>query len=164
MKQNIVVIAHNIRSAHNVGALFRTCDGFGAEHIYCTGYTPIPPQKNALRLTKAHKEIVKTALGAHLSVSWSNNSTVGSVMDRLHQEGYAIVALEQHERSISFSNVRFRKMAKVAVIAGNEVRGIDSRILEKCDAIAEIPMSGNKESLNVMVALGAFLAMLRYGG
>lgn len=163
MKQKILVIAHNIRSAHNVGALFRTSDGFGVEEIILSGYTPQPAMKNAFYIPKFQKEIKKTALGAEEVVSWEYKKALREVLSNVRSRGYRIVALEQNEKSISFAHQTLREIPKIAIVLGNEVRGVHPAILKQCDHIAEIPMQGKKESLNVSVSCGAFLAMLRYG-
>lgn len=151
----VVLIVHNIRSAHNVGALFRTADGAGVQEIILSGYTPIPPKKDALYLTDADKALKKTALGAEDSVSWRKVSSLARTLTLLKQGGYEIVALEQDERSVDYRKYRPRK--KVALLLGNEVSGVDKRVLKQCDVILEIPMRGEKNSLNVSVAAGIAL-------
>lgn len=147
-----VVIAHNIRSAYNVGGIFRTADGAGAKKVYLTGYSPIPSSKGALYKTSAQKMIAKTALGAEMSVPWEYVRTPAILIERLRKEDWKIVALEQDTRSVSFDDFELR--GKAALIIGNEPRGIDRRIRDTCDFIVEIPMYGSKNSLNVVVALG----------
>ena len=162
-KQKIIIIAHNIRSAHNVGALFRTADGFGVGEIVLSGYSPRPFCEKNLYKTKAHKEIAKTALGSEKSILWKEKKTVQKALEYVQKQGYTTVALEQHTNSISFAKTSLRDISQIAIILGNEVSGVHPSILKKCDFIAEIPMLGKKESLNVSVACGAFLAVLRYG-
>lgn len=162
MKENsLVLIIHNVRSAHNVGALFRTADGAGVDHIILSGYTPCP---HVLRtsvaggpvyLTKAQKELAKTALGAEKNVSWEKKVSLGRIFTKLHQEKFEIVALEQHEKSIDY--LKYVPKKNVALLVGNEVRGVDAKILKQCDVIMEIPMWGKKNSLNVSVASGIAL-------
>ncbi|MDP3957251.1 MAG: TrmH family RNA methyltransferase [bacterium] len=153
--RELVLIIHNVRSAYNVGALFRTADGAGVKQIFLIGYTPAPPKKNAPYLTRAEKELVKTALGAEKSVLWKKSVSLRRVLTDLRKEGFVIVALEQCEKSVDFR--KYVPKSDVALILGNEVRGIDAKILKRCDAIIEIPMHGKKNSLNVSVAGGIAL-------
>ncbi|KKU54864.1 MAG: tRNA/rRNA methyltransferase [Candidatus Moranbacteria bacterium GW2011_GWE1_49_15] len=146
------VIVHNIRSAYNVGSIFRTADGIGADRIYLTGYTPSPAKEGALYLSKAQKMITKTALGAERYVSWEKATSIGKLLDKLKKEGVTVAALEQDERSVDYKE--FVPDFPIALLLGNEPKGIDKRILKKCDAYIEIPMRGDKKSLNVSVAFG----------
>jgi 23S rRNA (guanosine2251-2'-O)-methyltransferase len=141
-KSNIVVICHNIRSAHNVGSIFRTADGAGVAKIYLSGYTPAPP----------HRGISKTALGAEDAVSWRKTASLSRLIEALKRDEFEIVALEQSSRGRIYTDYNSRK--KIALILGNEFRGINDKILRKCDDVIEIPMRGKKESLNVSVAFG----------
>ncbi|NCU41654.1 MAG: TrmH family RNA methyltransferase [Candidatus Moranbacteria bacterium] len=162
MKRKIIIIAHNIRSAHNIGSLFRTADGLGVEKIYLSGYSPCPSIKKALYKSKAQKEIEKTALGAQEYVSWEYSRNITSLMDSLREKNFFLVALEQDTKSIPFYNSIFKEQKQIAILIGNEVRGLDKRICKKVDAIAEIPMMGYKNSFNVTVSCGIFLGILRY--
>lgn len=148
---NLVLILHNIRSVYNVGAIFRTADAAGVEKIYLTGYTPSPLD----RFGRVRKDITKTALGAEKSVSWEQETEVHKVMKFIKSAGYKIVALEQAENSIDYKN--FKSADKTALILGEERHGITDDILKQCAAIIEIPMRGQKESLNVSVATGIAL-------
>lgn len=160
MKENsLVLIIHNVRSAHNVGALFRTADGAGIQEVFLTGYTPAPPKEDALYLTDAEKSFKKTALGAEKYVVWQKQTPLRKVITMLKKRGYAIVALEQHGRSIDYR--KYTARARVALIVGNEVHGIDAKILKQCDVIIEIPMHGEKKSLNVSVAGGIALYQIK---
>lgn len=154
---DIVLIAHNIRSTHNVGAFFRTCDGFGVSKILLTGYTPYPTLEDDTRLPhfsdKLTRQIHKTALGAETTVAFEHHET--PPIDALKQAGYAIVGLEQDARSIPLSN--YRPKGKVALLLGNEIDGIYPEYRSQCDSIVEIPMHGHKESFNVSVAAGIAL-------
>ncbi len=152
---DVVLILHNIRSAHNVGAIFRTADGAGVSHVYLSGYTPLPTDQ----FNRPRKDIAKTALGAELSVPWSTAKNVSSLIARLKKEGYEIVGLEQDERSVDYRSAP--KKEKAALLVGNEVRGISPQLRKKCDVLIEIPMRGEKESLNVSVATGIALYALR---
>ncbi|HEY4526867.1 MAG TPA: RNA methyltransferase [Candidatus Paceibacterota bacterium] len=147
----ISVLLHNIRSAHNVGSIFRTCDAAGVSRVYLTGYTPTPTD----RFGRAQKDIAKTALGAERAVSWEYHKNPLAVIAKLHDEGRRIVAVEQNPHSIDYRKFQSKKPA--VFIFGNEVRGISKSILNACDSIIEIPMHGKKESLNVSVAAGIVL-------
>ena len=153
----IIVLAHNIRSTHNVGAIFRTSEGFGAAHIICSGYTPYPATEHDPRLPhiaeKLTKQIHKTALGAETLVPFSYEET--PPLARLSQEGYTIVALEQAEDSIALPE--YEPPAKIALLLGEEVHGIEPELLAQCHETVEIPMVGQKESFNVSVAAGIAL-------
>lgn len=149
---SFVVIAHNIRSAHNVGSVFRTADGCGVEKVFLTGYTPAPASADTVYVTRAHKDIAKTALGAENTVAWESSDDIETLLGRLISEGYSIVALEQYEGSVDYR--AYRPSEKVALILGNEVEGVDTGLLDRCDAVIEIPMRGQKNSLNVSVAFG----------
>lgn len=146
------MVVHNIRSAYNVGAIFRTADGIGIDKIYLTGYSPIPYEENKPYQSPAQKMISKTALGAEKNVSWKREKSIGKVIAELKKLGFSIVALEQFKKSIDYK--KFKPHFPLVLIIGNEPRGIDGKILKKCDAIVEIPMKGKKNSLNVAVALG----------
>jgi len=144
-KVKIAVVCHSIRSAYNIGSIFRTADGAGVAKVYLTGYTPAPP----------HSGIAKTALGAERFVSWEKVKNINSVLEKLKKEKFKIVAVEQSKKSKNlFSFRKDRKEGNLCLILGNEVRGLSKAILEKCDEIIEIPMLGRKESLNVSVAFG----------
>ena len=152
MKRRLVLILHRVRSAYNVGSIFRTADGAGVGKIYLTGFTQAPFEEEEIRETKAQRMLGKTALGAQKYVSWEKKKNISEVIFKLKKEGFLIVALEQRERSIDYR--KFKSKQPVAIILGNEPRGIDARILKKCDKIIEIPMYGKKKSLNVSVAAG----------
>jgi len=147
-KPALTLILNNIRSAHNVGAIFRTADGAGVDKIYLTGYTPAPVDQ----FKRPNSEIAKTALGAEKTVAWEKRKDVSELIDELKQENVQIWALEQDEKSVSYREVKLTGPA--ALIVGNEVEGISQEILDQCDQILEIPMAGVKESLNVAVATG----------
>ncbi len=158
----IIVIAHNIRSTHNIGSILRSCDGFGVKKLYLTGYTPYPAIENDTRLPhiveKLTKQISKTALGAEETVLFSYEEDVGRVIKKLRNQGYCIAGLEQNERSILLPD--YAPHPKVALILGEEIYGITKAIINECDVIIEIPMKGKKESFNVGVATGIALYAL----
>ena len=146
------MIAHNIRSAHNIGSIFRTSDGCGVEKLYLTGYTPTPATSQTVYLNRSHKDLAKTALGAEKNIAWESVEDVNDVMTKLKQEGYQIVALEQSEKSIEYR--AYIPHQKIALVLGNEVEGVENALIESADVILEIPMRGKKNSLNVSVAFG----------
>lgn len=153
----IIVIAHNIRSTHNVGSIFRTAEGFGVQKIILSGYTPYPRIAGDPRLPhisdKLTRQIHKTALNAETLVPFEYQEAPD--IASLKQQGYRIVGLEQVDNSISLKDYETPK--KVALILGEEVEGITHDLLEECDDIIEIPMFGDKESFNVSVAAGITL-------
>ncbi len=146
-----IVILHDIRSAENVGAIFRTADAAGISKIYLTGYTPTPLD----RFGRKRKDVAKAALGAEESVSWEQHPDIVALIEKLKKDGVQIIAVEQAENSVDYKSITIKESA--AFIFGNEVTGIPSEILEKADVIAEIPMYGKKESLNVSVSAGVIL-------
>lgn len=156
----VIVIAHNIRSTYNVGAIFRTAEGLGVKHIILSGYTPYPKISNDNRLPhiaeKLHSQIHKTALGAEDMVSFSYQSSPD--LATIKDQGYRLVALEQFAESISLAN--YHSPSKVALVLGEEVNGISADIVKECDDILEIPMFGQKESFNVSVAAAMALYQL----
>jgi len=146
-----VLILPNIRSAINVGAMFRTADAVGINKIYLTGYTPRPTDK----FGRIQKDIAKSALGAETWIPWEYEEDLNKILKKLKKDKFQIVAVEQDKNSTDYRKVKVGD--SVAVIMGEEVNGLDKKILEKCDVIAEIPMYGKKESLNVSVACGVAL-------
>ncbi len=156
----IIVIAHNIRSTHNVGAIFRTAEGFGIHKIILTGYTPYPKLSKDSRLPhiseKLTLQIHKTALGAEAIVPFEYQEEPDIAALKL--AGYKIVGLEQAETSQLLSS--YKAPEKIALILGEEVHGIPEELLKQCEDIIEIPMKGQKESFNVSVAAGIALYQL----
>lgn len=146
-----VLILPNIRSAINVGAMFRTADAIGINKIYLTGYTPRPTDK----FGRIQGNIAKSALGAETWISWEYEEDINKVLKKLKKDKFQIVAVEQDKNSVDYRKVKVGD--KVAIIMGEEVNGLDKKILKKCDVVAEIPMKGKKESLNVSVACGIAL-------
>lgn len=146
-KTPIVLVLDNIRSMHNVGSAFRTCDAFNVERLYLCGITATPPQK----------EIAKTALGATESVDWEYKESVSELAKELKSEGYALILVEQTDNSVMLQDFNFAQYEKVALFVGNEVFGVSEELLPLCDAAVEIPQFGTKHSLNVAVATGITL-------
>jgi tRNA G18 (ribose-2'-O)-methylase SpoU len=156
-KKEIYLILHNVRSLHNVGSIFRTADGAGVRKIFLTGYTPAPVDI----FNKTRKEIAKTALGAEKTVEWEKYKDISAVISNVRSStsNIDVVAVEQDKKAINYK--KFKPKYPLALIFGNEVRGLSKQILKKCDAILEIPMAGKKESLNVSVACGVVLFNLK---
>lgn len=164
MSREIVLIAHNIRSTHNVGSLLRTCEGLGVNCVYLTGYTPYPKMPGDERLphiaNKLHRQIQKTALDAEETCSWQHSADVNKVISTLKGEGYTICALEQYPKSIKLPD--FKPANKIAIIIGREAEGIELEVLEQADKVIEIPMLGTKESFNVVQAAAMALYHCRF--
>lgn len=146
-----VLILNDIRSSQNVGSLFRTSDAVGVSHIYLVGITPNPVDK----FNKENSAISKTALGAEKNITWSYHKSITSLIKKLKKEGFEIIAIEQSENSVDYKKIKTTN--PIAFILGNEVDGLPKRILSRVDMVAEIPMKGGKESLNVSVAGGIAL-------
>ncbi|MDB5169650.1 MAG: hypothetical protein JWN82_46 [Candidatus Saccharibacteria bacterium] len=164
MKQ-IIVIAHNLRSAHNVGSLLRTAEGLGIDEVILSGYTPFPPlTQDDPRLpheqVKVGKLIQKTALGAESSQNWSRQADIFKVIAGLKQQGYTVAALEQTEDSVKLPD--YHTPEQLVIILGREVEGIEPEVLEQCDIALEIPMFGQKESYNVVQAAAMALYHCRF--
>ena len=151
----LIVILDNVRSLNNVGSVFRTSDAFLVKAVYLCGITATPP----------HPEIHKTALGAEDSIHWYYFEDNNAAVDKLHEEGYIVYAIEQVENSIILSDLQLNKDCKYAVVLGNEVKGVQQSVVDKCDQSIEIPQFGTKHSLNVSVTAGLviwdFFKMLR---
>jgi len=143
----IIVVLENIRSAYNVGSVFRTSDAFLVEAIYIVGYTSQPP----------HKEIKKTALGAEESVTWKHFETTVDAIADLKQKGFNVYAVEQAEGSNKLNAISFDADEKIAVIFGNEKAGVEQSTIGLCDGSIEIPQLGMKHSLNIATAAGVVL-------
>ena len=146
-KAQVIAVLENIRSAYNVGSVFRTADAFLLEAIYITGYTCTPP----------HKEIKKTALGAEDTVQWKHFANAAEAISSLKENGYKVYAVEQVVNSISLQNLSFSPKEKVAFIFGNEVSGVEVSTIALCDGCVEIPQFGTKHSLNIATAAGVVL-------
>lgn len=160
--RSLVLIVHNVRSTHNVGSILRTADGFGVDRVILSGYTPYPAMESDERLphlaAKIDRQIHKTALGAEKSVNWQRREDISAVIRQLKANGYWVAALEQAFGSVALDS--FKKPAKIALIVGAEVDGVNKEILDQADDIIEIPMKGAKESFNVAVAAGIALYAL----
>lgn len=159
MKQDkeTYLILHDIRSTQNVGAILRTCDAVGIAKVFFSGITPSPID----RFGRKRSDVAKSALGAEESVDWEVVEGVFDLIKDFKSRGFQIVALEQDSRSIDYKkiNTNFPSDKRVVVL-GNEVVGVSKEILNLCDVVAEIPMLGQKESLNVSVSFGVFIFRL----
>lgn len=154
IKVKIILILDNIRSSENVGSIFRTGDAGGVEKIYLIGITPNPVD----RFGRPNPKITKASLGAEKSIPWEHSENIIEVIEKLKKEDYKIVTLEQSENSIDYRDLKITE--KIALILGNEVNGVSLDAQKESDEIIEIPMAGDKESLNVSVATGIALFSL----
>ena len=145
------LILHDIRSVYNVGSIFRTADAAEVEKIYLSGFTPTPID----RFGRKRKDFMKSALGAEESVAWEYTEDILTLIKRLQTNGHTVCAIEQSPKAQDYRNIQAK--TPVVLVFGNEVSGLPDDILATCDAIAEIPMRGKKESLNVSVAAGIAL-------
>lgn len=149
------VILDNIRSVHNVGSIFRTSDAAGVEKIYLCGTTPTPTD----RFGRARNDLAKVSLGAEQSVLWEYVEHTTEIVQKLKDQGIKLFGVEQYEGSVDYTAVSYPKQC--AFVFGNEVGGVSLDVLAECDEVIEIPMEGEKESLNVSVAAGIILFAAR---
>lgn len=143
-KHPLVVVLDSVRSMSNVGSIFRTCDGFAVEKLFLCGITAQPP----------HKEITKTALGATESVDWEYRQDVVELVIQLKNEHFKVFLIEQTDNSIMLDQFQYQPQDKIAIVLGNEVFGVDEKLLPICDGVIEIPQYGTKHSFNVTIAGG----------
>ena len=146
-KTPVIAVLENVRSAYNVGSVFRTADAFLLEAVYLTGYTAVPP----------HKEIKKTALGAEETVDFKYFKTTSEAIKELKELGYKVFAAEQVVNSQQLHEAAFNFDEKLAIIFGNEVSGVEAFTIKECDGCIEIPQFGTKHSLNIATAAGVVL-------
>ncbi len=146
-KTPIIVILDNVRSLNNVGSVFRTSDALGLEAIYLCGITPTPP----------HNDIHKTALGAEESMDWIYFEDTKQTIDALHEKGYKVYCVEQAEKSISLPSFKPEVQQPIALIFGNEVKGVQQSVIDLSDGCIEIPQFGTKHSFNISVSAGIVL-------
>lgn len=147
----MIVVLDNVRSALNVGSIFRSCDAFGVEKIVLCGITAAPPSR----------EIHKTALGAELTVPFEYVASCAQAVQTIKDEGVTMVAVEQSDRSVMLSDFEVHNGKKYAYVMGNEVDGVSGEVLSLCDHVVEIPQVGMKKSLNVSVAAGIVLFQVK---
>lgn len=150
-KDEVFVLLHDIRSVHNVGSMWRTANATGVNKIFLSGYTPQPID----RFGRERKDFAKVALNSQNSVGWEYAENPLSLIKQLKKEGVFVVAIEQAKNSVDYKKAQIKK--PVLFIVGNEVGGIPQKLLNLADIIAEIPMKGDKESLNVSVSFGVAL-------
>lgn len=143
-KTPIIVVLDDVRSLHNIGSVFRTCDAFLVEKVYLCGITATPP----------NKEIHKTALGATETVAWEYAKEVVEVVERLKAEGVSVQAIEQVENSVMLNDFQIEDGQKYALVFGNEVKGVSQGVVDLSDGVIEIPQIGTKHSLNIAVSTG----------
>ena len=143
-KLPLVVVLDNVRSLHNVGSVFRSCDAFRIEAVYLCGITATPPSA----------EIHKTALGAEDSVSWKYYESTLDAVEELKQKGYFVYSIEQVEGSENMAKISLDASKRYAVVLGNEVKGVEQAVVNTSDSCLEIPQLGTKHSLNVSVTAG----------
>jgi len=146
-KHSIIIILDDVRSMHNVGSTFRTCDAFAIEALYLCGYTPTPP----------HRDIHKTALGATETVSWKHFLTTMDAVNAAKAAGYKIYGVEQAHNSTILNQLQWKNGQRIALVFGNEVTGVQDEVLAAADGCIEIPQWGSKHSLNISVSLGVVL-------
>jgi 23S rRNA (guanosine2251-2'-O)-methyltransferase len=162
--RDIILIAHNLRSTHNVGSLLRTAEGLGASKMIISGYSPRPGHANDTRLPheaiKLTKQINKTALGAQDMLPWAYHRDLLPVLAKLKKDGYAIAAIEQAHDARELH--KYHPPKKIVLIVGREVEGIEPEIIAACDTVLEIPMYGKKESYNVAQAAAMALYHCRF--
>lgn len=172
--RQIILIAHNLRSCHNVGSLLRTAEGLGVSTVWLTGYTPYPLTRDSAGMVtkdpaderlphlaaKIDRQIHKTALGAEHSQYWQRRDDIFAVLADLRAEGYHIAAVEQAGQSQSLPS--YRPPRKIALLVGREVEGVEAEVLDAMDTCLEIPMFGSKESFNVVQAAAMALYHCRF--
>ena len=146
-KTPVIAVLENVRSAYNVGSVFRTADAFLLEAVYLTGYTAVPP----------HKEIKKTALGAEETVEFSYFKYCSDAVNELKERGYKVFAAEQVTGSLMLQDADIKADEKIAIVFGNEVSGVEAATIAECDGCIEIPQFGTKHSLNIATAAGVVL-------
>ena len=146
-KLPLVVVLDDVRSLHNIGAVFRTSDAFLVDCIYLCGITAVPP----------HPEMHKTALGAEYTVDWKYFKDTEEAVNELHAKGYTVFAIEQCEGSTMLDKLTLEPDKKYAVVLGNEVKGVKEEVVNRCDGCIEIPQFGTKHSLNVSVTAGIII-------
>jgi tRNA G18 (ribose-2'-O)-methylase SpoU len=162
--RQLILIAHNLRSTHNVGSLLRTAEGLGVETVYLTGYTPYPLMADDPRLPhlarKIDAQIHKTALDAEQQIKWQSDTSIARVVEQIRADGFTVMALEQAAEAIALP--QYRPPDKLALMLGREVEGLEPEALTLCDGALEIPMFGQKESFNVVQAAAMALYHARF--
>lgn len=164
MSRQIILIVHNLRSAHNVGSVLRTAEGLAVNEVILSGYTPYPISPDDRRLPHIAKrvdaKIRKTSLGAETTQAWRYLPDIKELLPELQLQGYELAALEQTKQAINLT--AYHPKGKVAIVIGNEVTGVEPNILQSCPVHIHIPMLGSKESFNVVQASAMALFHLRH--
>jgi 23S rRNA (guanosine2251-2'-O)-methyltransferase len=162
--KELVLIAHNLRSSHNIGSLLRTAEGLGVKKVFLTGYSPYPTSDQDTRLphkaAEQTRQITKTALGAENQVAWEYIEDINHVLKLLRKQEFLILGLEQTDKSLDINS--FSPPQRVAIILGREVEGLEPELIAACDILVEIPMLGQKESFNVVQAAAMALFYLQF--
>ena len=160
--RRVILIAHDIRSAHNIGSLMRTAEGLGVEKMIISGFSPYPAVPDDTRLPhiarKVSQRVLKTSLGAETTLRWEYKTDINDVISDLKDNGFRLVALEQAPGAKPLAS--YRTSSKTALVLGGEKAGVSQDILRQCDDVIEIPMSGQKESFNVAAAAAMALFYL----
>lgn len=163
LQRSIVVIAHNLRSVYNVGALLRTAEVFAVDKVYGTGFTPYPTHPGDARDAKLQaqqtRQMAKSAAGAERTMPFAHQPDVHGLIDTLHEQGYTVAGLEIDPQAVALDD--YRPPGRIALLLGDEVRGIEKPLRQRCDLLLQISMFGRKDSLNVSVAAGIALHLLR---
>ncbi|WP_158210149.1 RNA methyltransferase [Myroides phaeus] len=146
-KTPIIIVLDDVRSLHNIGSVFRTCDAFLIEKVYLCGITATPP----------NKEIHKTALGATETVEWEYVKDVVTLVKQLNEEGVSVQSVEQVEKSVMLNNFEVEIGQKYALVFGNEVKGVNQEVVDLSKGVIEIPQLGTKHSLNISVSAGVVI-------
>ncbi len=165
--EDVVIVLNNIRSSENVGSILRSADAFCIHEVYLVGLTPAPID----RFGRDNNKVLKASLGAEKTVNWQKTANLKDLLEKLRKEGFYIVAIEQTDRSFDFREFDFVSKGKVALVFGEEVKGLSTEEVGLCDSSVEIPIGGSlvrnrsqsykgKESLNVAVAAGIILSRL----
>jgi 23S rRNA (guanosine2251-2'-O)-methyltransferase len=164
LSTQIILLAHDLRSCHNVGSLLRTAEGLGVKQVICSGYTPYPKLEKDSRLPhlsdKITRQIHKTALGAEAMLDIKHFDTLEQAIVYLRNLDFTVVAVEQSAQSINLNE--YKPSEQIALVLGNEVEGLNKESLGLCDQVLEIPMQGKKESFNVVQATAMALYQLRF--
>lgn len=162
-QRSIVVIAHNLRSVHNVGSLLRTGEVFAVDTVYVTGFTPYPThpgdERDAKLQAQQTRRLAKAAAGAERTMPFERHTDVSALLDSLREAGYVVAGLEIDPQAVTLAD--YPPAQKVALLLGDEVAGIEADLRDRCDLLLQIPVYGDKHSLNVSVAAGIALYALR---
>lgn len=161
MTKIVHILLPDIRSAYNVGSIFRSADCFGVQKIYLASTTPRPTDRFGRSTSGPQKEIAKTALGAEKTIAWEYSENPQDIIKKAKRDGFIVVAVEQSDNSVNITTfkkiLKTEKYDKILCVFGNEVEGVSKDVLKACDYVIELPMKGDKESLNVSVCAGVVM-------